>query len=412
MKILAALKERLPLIGWVAAVGLALYVGFCSAPAPSSSTVAQGLGTAVGEDSESFEIKRIQSEWCTNLAKLWAEGFDFPIDPVQPVVNDRWTKSNQYVRVGTYFACRFAVPHYGASTQMTYGKARIIQDLTENLAGSQDFVDNTNGTEPDDHKIARSVTLAHSVESSLTTDFSFDVTLQNTTTLKGGVPLVGAEVETQFTATFGSHFGQSATETKALNTSVTRSTDDDVAVPAGHKDLFALETRNVGAEVPFHVDGVLDFSFEILIPSRGSDRYGAFVANERNLGWVNHDRTDGRHGYGFKFSGIEEFAQFLNGVHTDWPAMAGWKASASTAALATAETLTGTSRRTIVLDGIQRRDAQESITLTILDVTDCPEQEVETMTEQLDTDPTATAEKLTDAYACASLRDRRQSNAS
>ncbi|MXY24984.1 MAG: hypothetical protein F4Y45_10740 [Acidobacteria bacterium] len=356
--------------------------------------------------SESFLLKRIQVDIATALARqigwfIGSEDDDW-IDDC-PVNGDHWTPDKQVVWFGNphrpCLGISFSEPRYTDDTQLVYGPTRPVTGALDPLSSEAQRVTN-NSPEPDTHHVEKKFDIAQSVESSFTQDMSFDVTLQNETSIQAGSAEAGGKLEDKLTATFGSHFGTSKTRTEAQATDQEDTIADDVTIDAHGDVLLEFSNAPVTVHVAFSVNGYYDFAVRLIIPGWWDWAYGGddgryrnaawrpCFATRENPGWANalHEREywDVAEGVGattyIDFASLADVLDVWWGVSTDWPLLnrdhgcvpAWWDDPATHANLTAIE---DPERRKIVLAGTQTRTSKTATTMTITSLASCDDPE-------------------------------------
>lgn len=330
---------------------------------------------------------------------------------------DTWTPQDQVIlfefnrdRSMDYFKIGFVNPAYTDDTKLVYGPARVVTGPDDNL-GSKAARINNRGREATTHHVESTFEIAQSVESTFTQEFSFDVTLQNETTITEGSDEAGGKFEDKLTATFGTHFGNSKSRTTAQSTDQTDTIADDIPIDADDDVLITFSNAPITTHVPFSVDGFFDFGIEMTIPgwwdwafgeSSGEIKGGnptwinAFRYDRQQPGWQKATRSrtgqDVHQGVGpdftFSFDSLSDFMDVWWGISTDFPRLARdrklvpawWDDAATKANLISIE---DPQRRKIVLAGTQVRTSKTATTMTITSLAGMSEDDANKVVEDI-----------------------------
>ena len=259
------------------------------------------------ELSESYLIKRMQYQWSNKIAYLWwVGGFMEWTFPSINVDGEYWSKGNQkfwwYGAPGcdtddcAEWSIVYSDPRYTSDTKLEYGTPKILRNALENEGGKSDCVDNRQRTADIEHEIDQSFTIDHEKSSTLSTEFSTDVTASTETTIGVGAE-AGPSFEEKLSVTFGAHFGSAEEKSKTDSTSTEQAYSDTEVVEAGKHVCFTFSTRNEHLEVPFQVDGYLDWDFTLRLPTGDHTKpdpelefqraFYQYVGTNENLGWRN-----------------------------------------------------------------------------------------------------------------------------
>ena len=394
---------------WLLAAALFVSLSCTSAPA-NDDLVGQIDAVQEAAVSESYLIKRMQANWANKMAYMfWVGGFIEWTYPSHSADGEFWAKGNQkfwwYGGPGcdaddcAEWSITFTDPRYTSDTRLQYGHPKILKNALENEGGKSDCIDNREGSDDDEHEIDQSFTIDHEESSTLSKDFSADITTSSSTTVGVGAE-VGPKFEETLSVTFGAHFGSAEEKSKTDSTSTTQEYSDTQIVEAGKHTCFTFSTRNEHLEIPFQVDGFLDWGFTFTLPTSDKTTPGPelqfphafwqYIGTNENLGWRNRKQSGASSD--LTFASVIDFERMTEGTNTDWPQMAGWLKGGATAKGISpnwkrTETfqLVSPHSRLIQLTGTQQRIADSAVTLTILDVTGCTEVEFQAIESKLQT---------------------------
>ena len=367
------------------------------------ATVADGPPASATDRplSESYLLKQIQADLAQAIYQQVAWFIGHPNAAVT-MDGDSWTAQDQRFRFGftdskgitewVIAEIAFRDPGYTDDTKLVYGPTRMATGPDDNLGAKAARVNNR-GREATTHHVESTFEVSQSVESTFTQDFSFDVTLENETTITEGSDEAGGKFEDKLTATFGSHFGNSKSKTTAESTDQTDTIADDIPIDADDDVLITFSNAPIETHVPFSVDGFFGFGIDLTLSGMWdwvageSDGWhfgvnkswvNAFRYDRQQPGWKKATRSrtgqDSGQGVGpdwtFSFGSLSDFMDVWYGISTDFPRLdrarklvpAWWDDAATKANLLSIE---DPQRRKIVLAGTQVRTSKTATTMTI-----------------------------------------------
>ena len=327
----------------------------------------------------------------------------------------------------------FYDPHYTSDTNLKYGPWKPQNGIE--VGDVESYVNRNNSDESQLVKIAKSFEIAQSVGSEFKQDFSFDTTVSSESKVTAGGEEFGGSFEQTLTLTFGSHFGQEETETKELSETRTDAIELELDQPAGKVYFFLFSNAPVTAERDFDVNGYLDWKIDLELNSLGYTWWantqghgGAWGYDKNSLNWDPNFQEESRWNYynrawansgnpgynarwsyvdsgkiryvRFSFENMEDFASMFTGDSEKWPMMAdesrdlsnpeNWRtdpdghARDSGLLSVRVKEMADPERRKIVLKGTQTHDSKTAMTLSVYDITDLTDDQVDEMRNRAD----------------------------
>ena len=227
-------------------------------------------------------------------------------------------------------------------SEMIYGKRRILRNEAKDNGDTKTIDHSQFSQDTVDHyvvQIKRRELESHEFNQ------EYHAEITSKTSLKGSYG--GAEIEQELQATFGTSI---EVNTSGENEKETLETyDREIPIKAGVKVLVIDEDTVLETEIPFTIDGYLDFKLHLNFEnwSQGG-RNGTLVWNKRE----GHNHLD--------FDSLYGFLRFLNGYDPKYPRMELYHARCSDKASDAWDWMENKSNRLIQVDGVKRRTFEDN----------------------------------------------------
>ena len=289
-------------------------------PVPSIETLElQRLPGGPPTPNQSFLVKQMQTTMAACLSSLvhdlagtaeWVPGvWDDPWSVLYH--SDGWRVDNQKFA----FRRSHGEGHHSLATvefksarwdpnrsKIVYGETKVAQDVEVSNDAKTKLIQNASDAVVSVH-YDETESLTNSFSSTVTKGLTLDLSASSTTTIGGSY--AGVSAEEALTVSMGVE--TSTEETKEQSEEGTKAASISVEFDAAPREnyLVTITKENATSYQPFTIDGIMDFGIDLYLVTNDSGR---------------------RHypGSTVKLESVDEFEQFVYGLDTEYPELAGY----------------------------------------------------------------------------------------
>jgi len=361
-----------------------------------------------------------------------------------------WKKDHMRINFGPpstkwCMSVTFSNPRYTDDTELVYGDPHLVESPDQNIPDAAFRIDNRNSEKEALQTISKSFEVEQSVESSMSSTMTFDVTIGTETSVGG--EYAGASFEQSLSTEFHTGFEESKERTTAESKTRTDEFDTEYEVGEGRDVMFTFSNAPLTTTVDYSVDGYYDFDIKISGNNAANwwwnntrfngGRYGSYTpddqwnldsrynfynrcfATDKNPGWKDRNQSANEGWFSISFTGLKDYADMFRGVHVDWPRFGDHDCSMELGETSYEgmwpgvgdwlDDILNPDRTKIVLTGTQTRSSASSTTLTITDLTGCTEDEAKAAADRAEKDTNSDDVFTEDVKDCSTEVDKRKS---